>query len=28
MPLRLLVPHLIRKAWMQQVPEKAATAAK
>lgn len=24
MPLRLLVPHLIRKAWMQQVPEKAA----
>ena len=28
MPLHLVIPHLIRKAWMRQFPEKAATAAK
>jgi len=28
MPLHLVVPHLIRKTWMRQFPEKAATAAK
>lgn len=26
MPLRLVIPHLIRKAWMRQFPEKATTA--
>lgn len=28
MPLRLVVPHLIRKAWMRRFPEKAANTAK
>jgi len=28
MPLRLVVPHLVRKAWMRWFPEKAADAAR